>query len=290
VQSKQVRIICALSVVLCAAGPARPQMNNGQEAAVVKGEIENGQPIVGGYTVQLYNLDHHDVLATSDVHPDGEFEFRQTPYGSYWVTVTNGRGDAVYQGNFTVGGVVAEPFIIRLPKEEINRPVSGTISVQQLLHPPARKAFDAMLKAQKFSEAGEFATAAEWLQKAIAISPDYADAWLNLAAQHIRLRAFQQSVDESRHAMELAGPSITALDNLAYASASLGHNEEARESAEQAVRLKPGDAHAHYVMGVILLMTHGRTAEAVRHLQFAAPTIPGAQEALAQVQGKSRQR
>jgi tetratricopeptide (TPR) repeat protein len=285
VQSKQMRIILALSAVLCAAGPVRSQMSGNPEAAVVKGEIEGSQAIVEGYTIQLYNLDHHAILTTSDIRPSGEFEFRQTPYGTYWVTVTNARGDSVYQGNVTVGGV-AEPFIIRLPKEEINRPASGTVSVQQLQHPPARKAFDAMRAAQKFSEAGEFAKAAEWLQKAIAVSPDYADAWINLAAQHLRLRAYQQSVDESRHAMELAGPSTTALDNLAFGLAWLGQNAEAVESAKQAVQLKPGDAHTHYLMGVVLLMTHGSTAEAVRHLQFAAPTIPGAQAALAQVQGK----
>jgi tetratricopeptide (TPR) repeat protein len=260
-------------------------MTSNLEAPVVKGEIESSQPIVDGYTIQLYNLDHHTILTTSDICPGGEFEFRQTPYGSYWVTVTNAHGDSVYQGNVTVGGV-AEPFIIRLPTEEINRPVSGTISVQQLQHPPARKAFDAMRTAQKFSEAGEFAKAAEWLQKAIAISPDYADAWVNLAAQHLRLRAYQQSVDESRHAMELAGPSTTALDNLAFGLAWLGQNAEAIELAEQAVQLKPGDARAHYLMGVVILMTHGSTAEAVRHLQFAAATIPGAQAVLAQVQGK----
>jgi tetratricopeptide (TPR) repeat protein len=285
VQSKQMRIIAALSGVLCAAGPVRSQMSSGPEAAVVKGEIEASQSIVQGYTIQLYNLDRHTTLTTSDVRPGGEFEFRQTPYGSYWVTVTNARGDSVYQGSVTVGGV-SEPFIIRLPKEEITRPVSGTVSVQQLQHPPARKAFDAMRSAQKFSEAGEFAKAAEWLQKAIAISPDYADAWVNLAAQHLRLRAYRQSVDESRHAMELAGPSATALDNLAFGLAWLGQNAEAMESAEQAVKLKPGDAHTHYLLGVVLLMTHGSTAEAVRHLQLAAPVIPGAQAALAQVRGR----
>jgi tetratricopeptide (TPR) repeat protein len=285
VQSKQVRTIFALSAVLCAAGPVRSQMKTSPEAAVVKGELETSEPMAEGYTVQLYDLDHHTTLTTSDIHPGGEFEFRQTPCGYYWVTVTNARGDSVYQGNVTVGGV-AEPFIIRLPKEEISRPVSGTISVQQLQHPPARKAFDAMRAAQKFSEGGEFAKAAEWLQKAIAISPDYADAWINLAAQHIRLRAYQQSVDESRRAMELAGPSTMALDNLALGLAWLGQNAEAIESAEQAVQLKPGDARTHFVMGVVLLMTHGSTAEAVRHLQFAAPTIPGAQAALAQVRGR----
>jgi tetratricopeptide (TPR) repeat protein len=284
VQSKQVRTILALSAVLCVAGPVRAQIGSGPEAVVVKGEIENGQLIVEGYTIQLYNLDRHTVLTTSDIRPGGEFEFRQTPYGSYWVTVTNAHGDPVYQGNVTVGGTVAEPFIIRVPKEEINRPVSGTISVQQLQHLPARKAFDAARKAQKFSAAGDFAKAAECLQKAIAISPDYADAWVNLAAQHLRLRAFQQSVDESRHAIELAGPSTTALDNLAFGLAWQGQNSAAIESAEQAVRLKPDDALAHYLMGEIVLMTQGSVAEAVRHLQFAAPTIPGAQAALAQIQ------
>ncbi len=284
-QSKQARVVLAVSAVLCAAGPAKSQMSNGQEASVVKGEIETSQPIAGGYTVQLYNMGRPSTVSTSEIRSDGEFEFRQTPYGSYLVTVTNARGDPVYQGNFTVGGM-SQPFIIQLPKEEIDRPVSGTISAKQLQHPPSRKAFDAMRAAQKFSDAGDFAKAVVSLQIAIAISPDYADAWVNLGAQHLRLGAYQQSLNETRHAIELAGPSNITLCNLAYAQSSLGRTAEARESVERALRLKPDDAHAHFLLGVILHTTHASDAEAVRHLHLAAPTIAGARAAPAKIEVK----
>jgi tetratricopeptide (TPR) repeat protein len=285
VQSKQVRAVLALSAVLCAAHPAKSQLGDGQAASVVRGEIETAQPLAGGYTVQLYDLQRHATLSTSDIHSNGQFEFRQTPYGTYLVTVTNSRGVQVYQGNFTVGGML-QPFIIQLSKEEINRPVSGTVSIQQLQHPPSRRSFDAIRAAQKFSDAGDFANAVASLQIAIASSPEFADAWVNLAAQHIRLGAYQQAVDETRHAIELTGPSTMTLSNLAYAQLLLGRTVEARESAEQALRLTPDDAHAHYVLGMILSRTHANDAEAVRHLQLAAPTLAAARDALAKLQAK----
>jgi tetratricopeptide (TPR) repeat protein len=259
-------------------------MNVDQEAPVVKGEIQTNQPMLEGYTVQLYDLNRHSTIETSEIRSGGEFEFRQTPYGSYLVTVTNAHGESVYQSSVTVGRQ-AQPFIIRLPKEEISRPVSGTVSVRQLQHPPTRKAFEALRAAQKFTEAGDSAKAVESIQKAIGISPDYADAWVNLAALHIRLGAYQQSMDETRHAIALAGPSPLTLCNLAFAQASLGRNAEARESAEQALRLKPDDAHAHYILGMILYTSHAGDAEAIRHLQLAAPTMAGARAALAAIRG-----
>jgi tetratricopeptide (TPR) repeat protein len=280
----QVRVFLALAAMVCAAGQAQSQTGDGQEASVVKGEIENGQPIAEGYTIQLYNLDRHAVT-TADTGPGGEFEFRQAPYGSYLVTVTNAHGNWVYVGNVTIGGM-SGPLIIHLPKEQINRPVSGLISIKQLQHPPARKAFDAAREAQKFSDGGDYAKAAESLQLAVAISPDYADAWVNLAAQHIRLGAYGQAVDETRHAIELAGPSTVTLCNLAFAQSLLGRDAEARESAEQALFLKPDNAQAHYILGVILLRGQANATEAIRHLQLAAPTIAGARAVLAQIHDK----
>jgi Tfp pilus assembly protein PilF len=284
VQTIQVRVMIALSAVLCVAGEAGPFMNN-QEAAVVKGEIEISQPVVVGYTVQLYDISRHSTSSTSEIRSDGEFEFRQMPYGSYMVTVTNARGEPVYEGNLNVG-TVPEPFIIRLPKEETARPGAGTVSVQQLRHPPARKAFEALRAAQKFSESGDNAKAVESIEKAIAISPDYSDAWVNLGARHLAMGRYRQAIDETRHAIDLAGPSTMTLCNIAYAQSSLGRHAEAKQSVEEALRLKPDDAHAHYILGVILYVSHTDEAEAVRHLQLAAPTIPGARAALANIDGK----
>jgi tetratricopeptide (TPR) repeat protein len=284
VQTTQVRVILALSAVLCAAGQAKPFVNNDQEAPVLKGEIETSQPSVDGYTIQLYDFSRHSTLSTSEIRSDGEFEFHQMPYGSYMVTVTNARGESVYQGSVDVGGRQA-PFIIRLPNEEKPRPVSGTISVKQLQHPPGRKAFEALLAAQKFAEAGDNEKALESTERAIAISPDYADAWVNLGARHIGMGRYRQAIVETRHAIELAGPSSMTLCNLAYAQSLLGSQAEARQSAEEALRLKPDDARAHYVLGLILYVSHAPDREVVRHLQLAAATIAGARAALAKIQG-----
>jgi hypothetical protein len=286
VRTRQLRVSLALSAVLCAAGPAKPIMNSDQEASVVKGELETSQPNVSGYTVELYDIGRHSTISTSEIRSDGEFEFLQMPYGSYLVTVTNARGESVYQGNLNVGGQPG-PFIIRLPKEATARPGSGTISVKQLQHPPTRKAYDALLAAQKFGETGDYDKAVESIERAIAISPDYADAWLNLGARHIGMGRYQQGIAETRHAIELAGPSPMTLSNIAFAQALLGSRDEARQSAEEALRLKPDDAHANYIFGLILYMAHASDREALRHLQLAAPTIPSARDLLAKIQGNS---
>jgi tetratricopeptide (TPR) repeat protein len=285
VQTMQVQVMLALAAVVCAASPAMPLMNNDQEAPVVKGEIENNQPIVNGYTIELYDLGRHSTMSTSEIRTNGEFEFRQILYGSYLVTVTNAQGETVYQGNFNVGGS-AEPFIIRLPNDEKPRPGSGTISVKQLQHPPTRRAYEALFAAQRFAEAGENGKAVESIERAIAISPDYADAWVNLGARHIGMGRYREAIVETRHAIELAGPSSLTLCNIAFAESLLGSQAEAKQSAEEALRLKPDDAHAHYVLGLVLYLSHGSNEEAVRHLQLAAPTILGARETLAKIQGK----
>ena len=47
--------------------------------------------------------------------------------------------------------------------------------------------------AQRFSESGQTEKAVEELEKAIRISPEYADAYNNLAVQHIRMGRFEDA-------------------------------------------------------------------------------------------------
>jgi tetratricopeptide (TPR) repeat protein len=152
--------------------------------------------------------------------------------------------------------------------------------LSQLLHPPSRKAFSAMVAAQRFSEAGDYPHAAEELEKAVRLSPEYADAHWNLAAQYIRLGQYSRAVEESRRAMEFAKPGPMQLCNLAFAQMQLGRYDEATESARASLRLDSTYAQAHFVLGTLLARDGKTLREALPHLELAARTLPSAAKVL----------
>jgi tetratricopeptide (TPR) repeat protein len=146
-----------------------------------------------------------------------------------------------------------------------------------LKHPPARKAFSAFVAAQRFSEAGQFAKAAGELEKAVQISPEYAEAYTNLAAQHARIGRYQDAVNDAKRAMELTRPNAVDLCNMAFALDRLHQYPEAIDSARTAVRLEPGNDKAHYLLGVLLMRDWRTLQEGITHLQRAVPSVPAAQ-------------
>jgi tetratricopeptide (TPR) repeat protein len=163
-----------------------------------------------------------------------------------------------------------------VPGERMERPPSGPVSVTQLQHPPARKAFGAFMAAQRFSEAGQFEKAAAELEKAIRISPEYAEAYTNLAAQHARMGRYAEAIGDATRAMQLTKPNAIDLSNLAYAQYMLKRYGEAVESARTAVRLDPASDKAQYLLGTLLVMRRSTLREGVAHLQRALPSIPAA--------------
>lgn len=113
-----------------------------------------------------------------------------------------------------------------------------------------------MVSAQRFSESGQAEKAVEELEKAIRISPEYADAYNNLAVQHIRMGRFEEACGE-----------------LARAIAS----------ARAALRLDSGSPQAHLILGSILAQDPRTRAESIPHLERAAETLPSARASLEQV-------
>lgn len=272
-----------LSAALWLAPAAAISQTN--EGSIVKGQVESG--LTAGFTVQLYDPARHATISTCEIKPDGAFEFRGAPSGSYLLTVTDERGDEVYQTSVNLGGPVA-PLLIQLPESKAPRPISGTISARQLQHIPSRKAFDAMVQAQKSSEAGDFAKAAAWLEKAIALSPEFGDAHTNLGAQYLRLGRFADSIAETRRAIALDGATTPRLCNLAFAQLNLGQDADAIESARAALRTNPGDAHAHYILGIALFVAHGPMDQVAGHLELAARTLPAAKLTLQKIEAGAR--
>jgi tetratricopeptide (TPR) repeat protein len=245
----------------------------------LRGEVQTGAAPVERSTVELDDPRTHRKVASADVRMDGSFEFRDVPHGSYQLAFTDPRGAVIHETLVSVDGQSA-PLIVRIPERPVDRPPAGRVSVTQLLHPPDRKARQATVAAQKRSAAGDYAGAAEDLERAVRISPDYAEAYTNLAAQHIRLRRYEQALGEIARATQLAGPTALALCNAAIAQLALGRESEAVESVRRSLELDPQYAPAHYLLGGLLGKDRRTLSEAVSHLELAAQKIPAARAAL----------
>lgn len=246
----------------------------------VKGQVSGGDPLELQRAVILTDL-HSRRTLSADVQGDGTFEVPNVPRGNYELTVLNEANRAVFEEFVSLQGS-NQSIDVRLPRHNVERPPSGSVPVNQLLHPPAKKAIQAFLAARKFADSHQYEKAAEQLEKAVAISPDYADAWVNLAAQHLRLGNYQQSLDELARASEISGPSALILTNKAVAKQALRRDAEAIASARQSLQMDASYVPAHLVLGLLLASDRRTLPEAVSHLEIAARTIPSAGQALDQ--------
>ena len=140
--------------------------------------------------------------------------------------------------------------------------------------------------AQRFSQEGEDGKAVEELQKAIRISPDYAAAHSNLAADYIRMKDYGEARREIQRALEIAGPNAVDLCNLAFLDTAEGRMPQALENVKAALRADPANANGHYILGTLLLLDKRTAEEGVRHLEQAAQTVPGARLMLSKLRGQ----
>jgi tetratricopeptide (TPR) repeat protein len=269
-------LFCAALWVVLAPAKSQSQSNNAQPV-IVKGQIETRAS--SNLTVQLYDIGSRSIASSAYVAADGSFELRAVPPGSYSVRVLNDMGEELYQTFLNAGSQPGMPLVIHLTEKPPAQPGSGTVSVHELQHAPPRKAYDAAVQAQHFSEAGDFARAAGALEKAVALAPDYADAHSNLGAQYLRLGRYMDSLTETERAIVLGGPTSSRLSNRAIAELHLNRNAEALENATAAARLAPDSAVAQYVLGLALLANQ-RASEAKTHLEIAAQSMPAARDTL----------
>jgi predicted Zn-dependent protease len=273
------RPLAALVAIVSLGIPGRSQSTD--ISAIVRGELRSDAPVpFDQYLVELAGLEHHTDKHRADVQFDGSFQLRDIRSGSYMLRVTTLQGDLVHQELVTVTSQ-AGPLTVRLPAGKPSAP--GTISVTQLRHPPARKALQAVVSAQRFSASGQSEKAVAELEKAIRISPEYAEAYNNLAVQHIRMGRFEEAANELARAIAIAGPNPLPLCNLAYAQGRLNRFPEAIASARAALRLDSGSPQAHLILGSILAQDPRTRAESIPHLERAAETLPSARATLEQV-------
>lgn len=274
-----IRLAMALGMVVSAAAPAQPQTPE-LPSWRVDVQREQGAPPVG-YSGELYDRLQRKT-ASADLGIGNAFEFREVPYGNYLLVVRDARGEAVHR-EFVSASASGQPVTIRLTGKEQSRPTAGTVSVAELLHPPAPRAIQAALRGVRFANAGQNEKAAEQFRKAIDISPGYAGAYSGLAASNLRMRNYREAAEEASHAMEISREDPADLCNLALAQSQLKRIGEATATARRWLAIEPENPKAHFVLGLLLTADRRTLGEAAQHLERAAKDMPEAREKWATV-------
>lgn len=277
---KHIRLFTAVAV-LCLSSSAWGEVS---EADLVRGEVHSLR--LPHAMVTLTDLHGGRPLAEAQVGGDGSFEFRHVPYGEYRLTVTDGDEQPLFQQMIAIHEQL-QPIEIAIAAREQPRPTTGSVSAQELLHPPSKKAFKAFVAAQKFSESGEHEKAAAKLAEAVSLSPEYAAAWINLGAQHIFLKRFEAALEDLARAAELSRPTAMLLSNVAYAQYSLHRYAEGTQSARRALQLDPEWPAAHYLLGGFLVLDARTRAEGLQHMEMAARAMPAARTELERMRHES---
>ena len=122
---------------------------------------------------------------------------------------------------------------------------------------------------------GDFGKSVELQRQATELLPQANFAWSNLgdalrfsSDQELSDHAYREAIRTSDDLLETNPSSSFNLYVKAWATAALGHHDEARILMDRALELAPGDPYAHYYDG-LLKFTSGRRDEAIASFQNA---------------------
>jgi tetratricopeptide (TPR) repeat protein len=161
------------------------------------------------------------------------------------------------------------------------RAQAETISVHKLLLPAG--AIKEFQRSQKAVRSGNFQSAAEHLQKALQIYPDFVQAHNNLGASYLQLNEYERAIPEFQKAIELDPKIQEAYRNLGLGLFLLGRYPEAEVAARQAWQLNPQLSRARYTLGRILAAEGSTSIEAEQLLRGTTSEFIDARLPLAQV-------
>jgi len=157
------------------------------------------------------------------------------------------------------------------------------ISVVRLSHKPSRKARAAFSRGWNLAKNDACQEAAAEFEKAVALDPEFSEAFGDLGVEYTCLGRWEQAVTAFRRAIQIDPATAHHAANLAFALLQLKRYEEAKSEAEAAISLDAGNANAQFLLGY-LLARHPETRQlSESHLTFAAKTVPEAHFVLALV-------
>jgi tetratricopeptide (TPR) repeat protein len=246
-------------------------------AGFIRGQvkIENGQ-----------SPDHIVVRLRSDViafqtetqtDPQGKFEFDGLPLTTFHLTI-EGQGFRPYSSNIDISTskMAYEQITLKLDKEPEAKPVppegpAGTLNARIAQIPPAaRKEFEA---GKRQMDAHDAAAAVQRFQKAIALYPQYAEAYQLLGVVHLEGGKLQEAEPELRKATVIEPNLSTAFFALGVCRNLMAKYADAETALLRGLELDPQAADGHYELAKTYWVLE-RVPDSETHAKKAATLKP----------------
>jgi len=164
----------------------------------------------------------------------------------------------------------------------------GVVSLVTLQHKAPKKAHRELEKAELALKAGEPQESVKHLQAAIAIDPDYLEAYNNLGCRFLQLGRPEEAVKALEKAIELDPKAPFPLANLSAALLVTRDAPGAEAAARRALQVDPSSVRAHYLLGLSLFYAKKYTPETIQNFRQAAAEFPKAKSILNALENRSK--
>ena len=213
----------------------------------------------------VIGLGSHGVLFAQAMPSE---KLRGTEFG--W-QLPQGDDDAYGQVNDQAAFALNQPFTV-------NRRYSGSliVTLHELQHHVPGQATKEYERAIKAKDKGDDEAAVGYFKKAIAVDPEFCDAFNGLGATYLRLNRVDLATEQFNNAIAIDPHGAMGYSNLALAYLTQKQYVDAERAARRAIDLDRGATHGLLMLGVSLLLEGKFTAEAERSLRCAVSDFPQA--------------
>jgi predicted negative regulator of RcsB-dependent stress response len=214
------------------------------------------------------------------IYADGSFQFKKIPEGLYKITISSQDGRQE-QRTIEVRPAFADSrgrIVVKIEVPGARTPTDPfKVGVAALAVSP--KAADELQRA--YVARGDIEQARQHLQKAIDISPNFAEALNNLGTIYYHKRDFAKAAELFQRGVAANPDFYPAQVNLGGALISLGEYDHALAANLKAVEMRPNDSLAQAQLGQTFFhlkrydeaLAHLETAKRIDPMSFAFPGI-----------------
>jgi tetratricopeptide (TPR) repeat protein len=243
----------------------------------VHGEIASSTSFSSSLAVEL-TPQASGITERTSVNPDGSFELRSVPPGTYELRVFSD-GQILYREMVSITAN-NQNLTVRLPERSnsgsASRSTESSISMAQLQHKIPVRAQKVFSKGDEALAKRNLVQACDYYRQAVALDAGFVDAYAQLGAAEANLGHLREAAEQLQKAIDLAPGHRLALSNLTIVLAKMRRFHEAGEVARRALKVAPSAGRIHYILAASLIEENGDMDEAIDHMQRAGADIPSA--------------